>query len=213
MNFGLTLFCCLTFLPAASADEQADLPLQGERQIEFTVDRATWMSVDVSPDDATLVVDILGDLYTLSVGGGAATRLTSGMAFDSQPQFSPDGQKIAFTSDRDGQMNLWLINADGSQPEQLSKEAANGEFASPIWSPDGSHIVVSRNSWQMTTYELWAYHIDGGSGVQLTKAKNGDTARNDRANALGAQYSPDGRYLYFASKKGGFGYNLRFPQW
>ena len=101
---------------------------------------------------------------------------------------------------------------------EAAKVAATGdreEFTSPSWSPDGGHLVVSKFSWGIGTYELWAYHLDGGKGVQITKAApNGkDTPREQRHNALGAVYSADGRYLYYATKYGGFGYNLHFPQW
>ena len=70
------------------------------------------MSLDVAPDGRTLVLEILGDLYTLPVAGGTATRITSGMAFDSQPRFSPDGTSVVFVSDRDGNENLWIMGVD-----------------------------------------------------------------------------------------------------
>ena len=79
------------------------------------------MSVDVSPDGQTLVFDMLGDLYTVPAVGGKARAITSGPAFDSQPRFSPNGKQIVFTSDRDGALNLWIANADGTAPRQLSK--------------------------------------------------------------------------------------------
>jgi hypothetical protein len=59
----------------------------------------------------------------------------------------------------------------------------------------------------MGTFELWMYHIDGGNGVQITKAKPSEKTRPaDRHNALGATFSPDGRYLYFARRE-----KLRHP--
>ncbi|MFQ5694370.1 MAG: TolB family protein, partial [Terriglobia bacterium] len=85
------------------------LPLEPTRTIEFTTDEATWLSLDVSPDGRTLVFELLGDLYTLPLEGGQATRISDDMAFDSQPRFSPDGQRIAFLSDRDGAENLWIM--------------------------------------------------------------------------------------------------------
>src|SRR5499425_1658451 len=95
------------------------LSLPTPRPLKFTTDEGTWMSVDVSPDGRTLVFDLLGDLYTVPITGGSATRITSGQAFDAMPSFSPDGRQVAFVSDRSGAPNLWVANADGTQPRQL----------------------------------------------------------------------------------------------
>lgn len=197
----------------AKEEKKKDLPLEPERKVEFTTREGTWISLDVSPDGKTIVFELLGDLYTLPIGGGEATRITSGMAFDSQPSYSPDGSRIAFLSDRDGGENVWLANADGTEPKQLSKDKQS-EFASPTWMPDGDYVLVSRTRWGLNTNELWMYHIHGGSGVQVTKAKSGaNTPTSQRHNALGATVSPDGRYIYYARRTGGFAYNATFPLW
>ncbi len=196
---------------AAPADE---LPLKAAREIAFQTDAVTWLSLDVSPDGATIVMEAVGDLYVLPIEGGTARRITSGMAFDSQPRFAPDGERIAFVSDRDGSENVWVANADGGEPRKLSSDSGTVEFASPSWSPDGTHVVASRTKWGLRTFELWAYHLDGGRGVQITEAKSGaDTRSDERANALGPVYSPEGRYLYYARKDGGFDYDVRLPLW
>src|SRR5579862_2225085 len=72
------------------------LPLKYTSKIEFSTDEATWLSVDVSHDGQTILFDLLGDLYTLPIAGGTATRITSGPAYDSQPAYSPDSKLIAF---------------------------------------------------------------------------------------------------------------------
>ena len=75
------------------------------QKLAFETSEGTWMNVDVSPDGQRIVFDLLGDLYVMPIGGtggGAATRITSGPAFDMQPRFSPDGKRIAMASDRDG---------------------------------------------------------------------------------------------------------------
>ena len=72
----------------------------GWKEIPIDVDEGTWMTVDVAPDGREIVFDLLGDLYTLPIAGGEAKALTSGIAWDEQPRFSPDGKSIAFTSDR-----------------------------------------------------------------------------------------------------------------
>jgi len=96
--------------PADSVDTSKPLPLKAERNLAIDLDEGSWISLDVSPDGSTIVFDYLGDLYTLPVSGGTATQVTSGMAFDSQPHYSPDGSSILFLSDRDGGENLWIIN-------------------------------------------------------------------------------------------------------
>ena len=201
-------------LTASLVASAGELPLEGTREIAFQTDAVTWLSLDVSPDGSTIVMEAVGDLYVLPIEGGTARRITSGMAFDSQPRFSPDGERIVFVSDRDGSENLWVANADGSEPRKLSSDKGTIEFASPSWSPDGTHVVASRTKWGLRTFEVWAYHIDGGKGVRITEAKGGsDTPSDERANALGAVYSPDGRYLYYARKDGGFAYDVRLPLW
>src|SRR5688572_12018042 len=75
------------------------LPLAPTRSAKFTTTRGTWMSLDVSPDGQKIVFDLLGDLYTITIAGGKATRITSGIAFDPQTRWSPDGRQITFISD------------------------------------------------------------------------------------------------------------------
>jgi dipeptidyl aminopeptidase/acylaminoacyl peptidase len=82
-------------------DEKKGLPLKPARKIDFTTDEGTWLSLDVSPDGKLIVFELLGDIYTLPIEGGDAKLISGGMAFDSQPKFSPDGQWIAFLSDRE----------------------------------------------------------------------------------------------------------------
>ena len=194
-------------------EEKKGLPLKPDRKIEFSTDEGTWLSLDVSPDGKTIVFELLGDIYTLPIEGGQAKLVDGGMAFDSQPRFSPDGKWIAFLSDREGMENVWIMKADGSEPQQVSKDP-NSEFASPSWSPDGKYIFVSKTNFGIGPREIWMYHIDGGTGIQVTKSKPTPTIRRqDRPNDMGVVASADGRYLYYAERRGDFSYNAMLPQW
>jgi hypothetical protein len=146
----VSLIACAAILalpPSPSAAQQGSgLPLQPARTIQFTTDEATWISLDVSPDGRTIVFDVLGDLYTIPITGGTATRITSGMAFDGQPRFSPDGEQLVFTSDRDGWMNVWISDKDGRNPRPLTQFKWGNEadrVSSPVWRPDGLAIIAS----------------------------------------------------------------------
>src|SRR5260370_631028 len=194
-------------------ERKPSLHLKPERTIEFTVDEGTWLSLAVSPDGKSILFDMVGDLYTLPIQGGQAKRITSGLPFDSQPVFSLDGKMIAFTSDRDGSDNLWIANADGSDPKQLSKDK-QGDFISPAWTPDGEYVLVSRSPEGLGTHEIWMYNIHGGSGVQVTKSSlTPATTPQQRLNFMGAIASPDGKYFYFARRTGGVSYQMTLPLW
>src|SRR5438874_11727526 len=194
-------------------EEKKGLPLKPDRKIEFSTDEGTWLSLDVSPDGKTIVFELLGDIYTLPIEGGQAKLVDGGMAFDSQPKFSPDGKWIAFLSDRDGSENVWIMHPDGTEPKQISKEAG-AEFASPNWTPDGQYVLVSKAAFGINTFEIWMYHIQGGSGVQVSKAKPAPTVRRrEQLNNLGVSASADGKYLYYAHRVGGFTYEAQFPLW
>ena len=197
-----------------SKDSQRGLPLKPERTVEFTTDEGTWLSLDVSPDGKILLFDMLGQLYTVPIAGGEAKRLTSGMGFNGQPRFSPDGTKIAFISDRGGAENLWIADADGSHAKQLSKDEQS-EFASPAWLPDGNFVIVSRQT-QLPAgnFELWTYHVEGGTGFVLVKSKEKPDAPPERwRHTIGAVASPDGKFLYYTQREGFFDkvYNVAFP--
>src|SRR5512134_2929766 len=113
------------------------------RRISFTTDEGTWLSPDVSPDGRSIVFDMVGDIWALPIAGGEARPLTgaSGIALNFHAAFSPDGARIAFISDRDGQDNIWVMNADGSNPRRVSSQREK-RMALPAWTPDGSYIIA-----------------------------------------------------------------------
>jgi Tol biopolymer transport system component len=174
--------------------EKKDLPLDPDRTIEFETAEGSWISLDVAPDGRAIVFELIGDLYTLPITGGTATRIASGLNFDSQPRYSPDGSKIVFLSDRSGDENIWIANPDGTDPRPLTK-GKNTRYWSPEWTPDGKYIVVSRSGTGNTGTQLWLYHVDGGNGVNLTGSEE-----RRQLNPLGPAFGKDDRFVYYTER-------------
>lgn len=192
----LALYCLALGLAAGPAADSGlaqngdeGLSLEPERTIAFDTSEGTYMNLDVSPDGTRIVFDLLGDLYTMPVEGGEATRITSGMAYDVQPVFSPDGSRIAFVSDRSGSDNIWAVAPDGTGLEAITEEREE-PVSTPEFSPEGDYLVARRGG------DVWLYHVDGGSGLQLTESELA-------SGATGPSFGPEGRHVYFSSRGGG----------
>ncbi|MEM6802679.1 MAG: DPP IV N-terminal domain-containing protein [Bacteroidota bacterium] len=162
----------------------------------------TWMSLDVSPDGKHIAFDLLGDLYILPIEGGKAKRITKSMAFDSHPKFSPDGSHIAFTSDRDGNENIWIKNLEKGDSTQITKEKTD-HMQSAEWTPDGNYLVVVHGQ---RNWKLYMHHKDGGKGVQLIK-------KPDNLKVSEPAFGTDPRYIWFSQRSGAWQYNAQLPQY
>jgi imidazolonepropionase-like amidohydrolase/Tol biopolymer transport system component len=173
----------------------ANPPYPFDVTVPLDLTTGTWLSLDVSPDGKEIVFDLLGDLYTIPIGGGEARSLTSGIPWDMQPRYSPDGKSIAFTSDRSGGDNVWIIDRDGKNPKQVTKE--NFRLPnSPAWTPDSQFIAARKHftgTRSLGAGEIWLYHRTGGEGLQMTKRL---TEQKDDGEPA---FSPDGRYLYWSA--------------
>ncbi|MBO6575203.1 MAG: PD40 domain-containing protein [Rhodothermales bacterium] len=195
---------------AAEADttwfaEKADLPLNAARTLSYTASEGSWISVDVSPDGSRIVFDFLGDLFLLPIAGGTADTLTTGMAFDAQPRFSPDGTEVLFISDRSGSDNVWIIEVETGETRALTTSKSN-PMHSPAWSPDGDYVVYSKGEGRFGVSKLWMAHKDGGSGTKLI-----DSPNNLRTS--GAAFTPDGRQIWYARGTNTWNYNASMPQY
>ncbi len=171
-----------------------DQPPLPTYEIEIEADEGTWMSLDVSPQGDEILFDLLGDLYRLSIDGGEAKALTQGLSWDMQPRYSPDGRHIAFTSDRGGGDNIWIMDRDGSNPRAVTQESFR-LLNSPVWSPDGQYLAARKHftaERSLGSGEIWLYHRSGGEGVQMTSKPNEEKDVGEPA------FSADGRYLYFS---------------
>jgi Tol biopolymer transport system component len=182
--------------PALSATEA--LPMAPARTVKLAVDQGTWMSLDLASDGADLYFDLLGDLYRMPASGGEAQAISRGLGFDAQPMVSPDGEWIAFVSDRSGSENLWVMRADGSDARQLSAFDDDSVMVSPAWSADGKAIFVSRYFASLTHYELIEQPLEGPLKTLIPVRASKTTPRGQWQSSLGASPSRDGRFLYFA---------------
>lgn len=200
-------------LTAYGASQDQTLPLQPARKISIDTAEGTWLSPDISPDGSTIVFELLGDLFAVDTRGGDARALTTGMAFDSQPVYSPDGHDIAFVSDRSGAENVWIIAADGSKPRQLTTRDDNSVFASPAWSADGKSIFVSHYRSEFNGFELWQVDVASGAiHVLIPMKEDPETPRERLSSVLGVFPSSDGQFLYFARHRGENDF-AKLPEW
>jgi Tol biopolymer transport system component len=118
------------------------------------------------------------------------TQLTFDPAWDRAPAWSPDGRQIAFTSDRSGNWDVWVIPATGGVATQITFDPTDD--GAPCWSPDGAQIVFS--SERSGNWDIWAIPATGGAATQITIHPGIDRDPD---------WSPDGNQVAFASDRSG----------
>ena len=125
-------------------------------------------------------------------GTGEAVRLVASTLNDLNPQYSPDGGRIAFCSDQSGSFEIWVGRSDGSRQEKLSS-FGSGLSCTPRWSPDSRHVVFDSNA-EAAQFEIYTINADGGQPRRLTYEPGTD--------AIGS-FSGDGKWIYFMSDRTG----------
>jgi len=190
----ITLIFLIAACNAQAQKWNVETPPGPSKKVTINTNEGTWMNLDVSPDDKTIVFDLLGDIYSIPITGGKATLLAGGKAYEVQPRFSPDGKLISYTSDKEGGDNIWIMNADGTNKHSITKENFR-LLNNASWTPDGQYVVARKHftaTRSLGAGEMWLYHKNGGDGVQLTKRKN------DQQDAGEPTVSPDGKFIYWS---------------
>jgi eukaryotic-like serine/threonine-protein kinase len=127
------------------------------------------------------------------------TMLISSSKFDSAAQYSPEGNKITFTSDRSGSLEIWACEADGSNPVQLTN-FRGPQADSPCWSPDGNQIAFDARP--DGNANIFVISVEGGKPYRLTE---------DAAEEIAPSWSRDGRWIYFESNRNGSSQIWKMP--
>lgn len=153
------------------------------------------------PTTAQVTGDL--ELFAMRADGTGAVRLTRQAGYDGGPFFSPDGKKIVYRSDRAQNNLLQVYVADvvydragtilGIRNEQQLTRDANVNWG-PYWHPDGKHIIYSTSVHGHANYELYIMRADGSHKTRVTFANGADVL---------PAFSPDGKYLLWASKRNG----------
>jgi TolB protein len=129
------------------------------------------------------------DIFEANPDGSDLKRLTDAAGYDAEGSYSPDGKQIVFCSQRSGDLQLWIMNADGSNPRQLTtaKGCYNG---GPFFSPDGKRVVFRSDRKEKDRLQLYVINVDGTGERSLLE--------KPAWVCWGPFWHPDGRHVIYA---------------
>lgn len=151
----------------------------------------------ISPDGGQIAFTYKGDIYTVDTGGGKARQITSSRGYDTHPVWSPDGKSIAFASDREGSMDVFIVGRDGGVPRRLTSHSGNEV---PVAFRDNYHVLfgaaVMPDAGDMTFPsaqfpQVYEVSTEGGRPVMFSSVPMEDIS-----------VSPDGRSFLYHDRKG-----------
>ncbi|MBY0522572.1 MAG: PDZ domain-containing protein [Gemmataceae bacterium] len=146
---------------------------------------------DISPDGKLVAFSYLGGIWTVETIGGVARPVTMHEAYHINPVFSPDGKWLAFTSNRHGSYDVFVVPVHGGKPRRLTFDSATDLVTG--WSPDGKSILFSSNRSAAfpPSYEIYSVPFEGGRARRISA----DTGRE-------ATYSPKGDQIVYVRGPG-----------
>lgn len=171
---------------ASIAQSSAGAPGPG-KETTVTVEDATNVALTLSPDGKKIAFDLLGILWTVPVEGGTLTRLTGEFDDLAQPDWSPDGSRIAFQSYRTGNFHIWSVPAGGGELYQHTNGTCDDR--EPRWSPDGRTIAFSSDRAE-GRYAIYLLDVASGAVTPLSRGTTNDSE---------PAWSPDGRTVAYVA--------------
>ncbi|WEX09999.1 Tol-Pal system beta propeller repeat protein TolB [Chelativorans sp. AA-79] len=147
-----------------------------------------------SPNGDKVIMSLLrqdgnSNIFTMDLRTRTTARLTDTNAIDTSPSYSPDGNKVVFTSDRGGRAQIYVMNADGSNPQRIS--FGDGSYSTPVWSPRGDLIAFTKQSGN--EFQIGVMRTDG----------SGERILSTGFLQEGPTWSPNGRVIMFFRQAAG----------